>query len=321
MENIPPVTGSDTLVTKDNYSTVLTPLKRLNKGRQAHALIDDVDATLRYYFEHHTEPLLKKTIRALTYDYLKAKHDKPDFDPPEGVEYLTKRLYELDKQHKGQPFKKPFRDYSEDEVRNVILNLEPPRHHTQAGIHFLLLLLEEKGVDGVADFMDEASEILDHEGKLLDYDFKGDNQNIVKRARIGKLMHRRTFLETSAWGIGGTICLINGGLQVASLALKTINGMMKESEESKHNTGAHRHDELEWMEHKLEAIKERSENNLGPIENIVIGAALVYEDIKESREKKYEQISNAVAELADFIRKETLVPQVEQGRATLARRH
>jgi hypothetical protein len=172
-------------------------------------------------------------------------------------------------------------ELSVDEMRRVIRELSP-KGEMHAGVRFLELLLEEKGVAGVIDFVEKGHRILDEEGKLLDYDFVTDfEKRLLKRSHPNAL-DRRTFLHTIGWGVAG-------GIGIPYYASEISDGLwLRFRGNERNNVFARIH---EWIGRYL----------LPPAE-LLISAALVNEMVVNWRETKLEEVSNAVAEAVEVFR-------------------
>src|SRR5262245_61930359 len=101
-------------------------------------------------------------------------------------------------------YRKRISELSVDEMRQVINELAP-KDEMHAGVRFLNLLLDEKGVPGVIDFVEKGHTILDEEGKLLDYDFVTDLEKSLLKRSHPNAFDRRTFLHTIGWGVAGSV--------------------------------------------------------------------------------------------------------------------
>ncbi len=153
-----------------------------------------------------------------------------------------------------------------------------------AGVRFLQLLLEERGVHGVIEFVERGHKILDEEGKLLDYDFISDLEKRLLRRSHPNILDRRTFLHTVGWGIAGGVGVPYYSADIASRLWKRFV-----APDQADNLFARTHD---WIGRYLV-----------PPAEVLISASLVNEMVVNWRETKLEEVSNAVAEAVEEFRK------------------
>jgi hypothetical protein len=101
-------------------------------------------------------------------------------------------------------YRKEVSQLSVEEMQHVISGLSP-RQEMHSGVRFLTLMLQEKGVQGVVDFVEKGHKILDEEGKLLDYDFVTETEKRLLKGSRPNMLDRRTFLHTAGWGVAGGV--------------------------------------------------------------------------------------------------------------------
>lgn len=172
-----------------------------------------------------------------------------------------------------------------DEMILVIDSLKP-KDQLYAGIRFLKLLLKRRGVGAVVECVEKIHRTLDLESELKDYDLEG-YEDIFRDARLN-VHSRRVFLRTLGWGIPGAIVTASG---ITKLGDKIVTSLSDgETTETGHeptpsNRFRRTHD---WIE-----------DNLGGLEYVVIGAALMNECAEKWKETKLDQVANAIAELAE----------------------
>jgi len=171
---------------------------------------------------------------------------------------------------------------SVDEMRKVINELSP-NSEMHAGVRFLNLLLEERGVVGVIDFVEKGHIILDEEGKLLEYDFVTDLEKRFLKRSHPNIFDRRTFLHTIGWGVAGGV-----GIPYYSSEIGDKLWLRFQQNEGD-NVFAHIHG---WIGRYLV-----------PAAELLISASLLNEMVVNWRETKLEEVSNAVAEAVEVFRK------------------
>ncbi len=181
-------------------------------------------------------------------------------------------------------YSKRLRELSVQEMRRVIRGLSP-KDEMHAGVRFLDLMLEEKGVDGVVEFVQKGHKILDEEGKLLDYDFVSDFEKRLLKRSHPNVLDRRTFLHTVGWGVAGGVGVPYYSSDIAS----KIWARFVDRNSQASNVFARTHD---WIGRYLV-----------PPAEVLISASLVNEMVVNWRETKLEEVSNAVAEAVEEFRK------------------
>ena len=169
-----------------------------------------------------------------------------------------------------------------EEMRKVINELSPQRE-MHAGVRFLNLLLEEKGVLGVIDFVEKGHIILDEEGKLLEYDFVTDLEKRFLKRSHPNVFDRRTFLHTIGWGVAG-------GVGIPYYASEIGDKLFLRFRQNEHDNVFAR-------------IHGYVGRYLVPGAELLISASLVNEMVVNWRETKLEEVSNAVAEAVEVFRK------------------
>jgi hypothetical protein len=169
-----------------------------------------------------------------------------------------------------------------DEMRKVINELSPNRE-MHAGVRFLNLLLEERGVVGVIDFVEKGHIILDEEGKLLEYDFVTDLEKRFLKRSHPNIFDRRTFLHTIGWGVAGGVGIPYYSSEIGDKV------WLRFHQNEGDTVFAHIHG---WIGRYLV-----------PAAELLISASLVNEMVVNWRETKLEEVSNAVAEAVEVFRK------------------
>ncbi len=181
-------------------------------------------------------------------------------------------------------YSKHLRELSIDEMRQVIRSLSP-KDEMHAGVRFLMLMLEEKGVEGVVEFVEKGHKILDEEGKLLDYDFVSGLEKRLLRRSHPNVLDRRTFLHTVGWGVAGGVGV---PYYSSDIAAKLWTRFVDRNSQVD-NFFARTHD---WIGRYFV-----------PPAEVLISASLVNEMVVNWRETKLEEVSNAVAEAVEEFRK------------------
>ncbi len=179
-------------------------------------------------------------------------------------------------------YRRRISELSVDEMRKVINELSP-KGEMHAGVRFLNLLLDEKGVAGVIDFVEKGHIILDEEGKLLDYDFVTDLEKRLLKRSHPNFFDRRTFLHTIGWGVAGGIGLPYYSSEIGNEL------WVRFRQNERDNVFAHIHT---WIGRYLV-----------PSAELLISASLVNEMVINWRETKLEEVSNAVTEAVEVFRK------------------
>jgi hypothetical protein len=182
---------------------------------------------------------------------------------------------------------KKLKDLTAGEMREVINSLVP-RDEMHAGIQFLNLLLDKKGIPGVIAFVEKAKKILDEEGKLLDYDFDASEKELLKKA-WPDLMARRNALGIIGAAVSGAIFAGVAGIDSAVTAKKIMNPPPAPPPQA---------------QGVLEQAQELAHRYAYPVAEIMIGAVLMNEGVENWRKEKLEGVANAVADLAEAAKKQ-----------------
>ena len=187
------------------------------------------------------------------------------------------------------------RELSADELRKMVSSI-PQDEDAAAGIGLMNWILEKTPPETLIDFVEWGQNILDETGKITAADFSADpdeqpnttEEKAMLRAARPRVLNRRNLLLVVPSAIIAAFTAIRLGIKVV-----TPQKVPKNLDDKEH---------IAPKKGNLEALDETLENySSTPLETLNMGALLfeVIESFKDYGPTKFDQISNAVAKIAD----------------------